>query len=381
MKKFVFCSLIVFLSLYSKNDSLIRQKRIHPSNRMGFLSHKQLQRNNNRLLLQQIKKWAMLKALENNSTFLGDRPSQVQAASNKAFAQNKSAGKSDWLYNGAWPYYGLMSIDDEVLLERIVAEKPEKQDVYIVDVGCAQGGWGKHAARVLGSEEYKNSGKRFHIFSLTGGIECDEQIIQQDNVTIYQFNQFKIENINEELEKRGFELKDKVDLIVSHWALRHLVDPWGTLKRMYGLLSPDKGKLFSNGFLFKYSDDEEIQAFPDDNEILLASNNSSATVLYGNNRVCRDCGHFLLMRTTPKELEIPLEYEGKTHYIGDGYQNASSLATVFHKAAFLKNTFDRAYVSDYMQGQRLYCDSADAQCKNLYNYLASEGFFADALDA
>ena len=70
----------------------------------------------------------------------------------------------------------------------------------------------------------------------------------------FKFNQFKIENISDELAKRGFNLENKVDLVVSNWTLRHLVDPFGTLKQIYGFLTPTGGKFLSNGFLFKFSE-------------------------------------------------------------------------------------------------------------------------------
>jgi hypothetical protein len=194
---------------------------------------------------------------------LGNRPPEVQDAVNRAFEQNKNA--TSWPYDGSY-YYTLMGIDEEKLFALLVCDE-HKNDIYIVDVGCGKGGWGRLARNFfLRNEAWKNSGKRIHIFSITGGRECEDIVEQTDHVTLYQLNQFKIENIDEEFSKRGFNLKNKVDVIVSNWTLRHLVDPFRTLEQMYNLLA-DKGILMSNGFLFKLDDSAEVKVFPSYNRL------------------------------------------------------------------------------------------------------------------
>ncbi len=195
------------------------------------------------------------------NVLLGNRPLQIQAAVDKAFEKNKTKNGTEWCCNGSGTSCGLLEIDDELMLKYLSSDNHDQKEVYIIDVGCGVGRWGQHAMKVLQSEACKNSGKKFHIFSITGGKECEEIIQNQDCVTLYQLNQFKIENIDQELSQKGFELKEKVDLIVSNWTLRHLVDPFGTLKRMYTLLTPLKGMLLCNGFLFKFDDFDKVQVF------------------------------------------------------------------------------------------------------------------------
>ncbi len=135
---------------------------------------------------------------------------------------------------------------------------------------------------------------------------------------------FKIENLDEEFVRRGFlDLRGKFDLIVSHWTLRHLADPFGTLKRMYSLLNQRNGMLMSNALFFR-CDDEHI-----DLESVLSSTNAVALFWYrGGHR--SDSIDFLLMRQNAQELAIPLVYDLIIEKEGGGL-NASGIIISFKK--------------------------------------------------
>lgn len=297
---------------------------------------------------------------------LGKRPEHVQKECDEAFENIKN--ETLWgLYNGS-NYYTTLELDEDKLFEQLVQKSSKEKDIYIIDAGCARGKWGKNALEILQQEKYKKNGKQFHIFSVTGGIECPELVERKGHVTLYQLNQFKIENIDEEFAKRGFELKNKVSLIYSLWTLRHLVDPFGTVKRMYSLLTPDQGKLMANGFLFKFNKTDKIQAFPHGNENILTDSN--ATCLFREVTAGRDVGHFLLEKNDKNDLNIPLSYDGITHTVSVRSQNESRLVTVFNKANLKKTKADRVYMNN-----NIYCDKDDQKCKELYNSLLSQKLF------
>lgn len=298
---------------------------------------------------------------------LGKRPEHIQAACDGAFESIKDE-RGCWLYNGSSYYYTSLELDEKKLFEKLAQKNSKEKDIYIIDAGCAQGRWGKNTLEILQHEKYKKSGKQFHIFSVTGGIECPELIERKGNVILYQFNQFKIENIDEELAKRGFDLKNRVSLIYSLWTLRHLVDPFGTVKRMYSLLTPEQGKLMANGFLFKFNETDKIQAFPDGNENILIDSN--ATCLFRKFTAGRDVGHFLLEKNDKNDLNIPLGYDGNTHAVSWRSQNESRLVTVFNKRNLRKPKADRVYMN-----KDIYCDKDDQKCKDLYNALISQKLF------
>lgn len=240
-----------------------------------------------------------------------------------------------------------------------------------IDVGCAQGGWGKNAMEILQSEACKKSGKKFHIFSVTGGEECNEMVQENGHVTLYQFNQFKIETIDEEFSKRGFNFAGKVDLIVSNWTLRHLVDPFGTLKRMYSLLTPAQGILMSNGFLFKFNNSDEVQGFPRGNENILTHTN--ATPLFRSWNIGRDADQFLLIRDNDNALDLPLEYTGEIYEINHEYQCASGILTAYNKGFSTKPGVDLAYITSDID--IFYYNKNDLNSKKLYLYLKDQGLF------
>ncbi len=223
----------------------------------------------------------------------------------------------------------------------------------------------------MNNEHCKKSGKHFHIFSLTGGKECVNGVQENGCVTHYQFNQFKIENIDEELAKLGFNLKGKVDLIISDWTLRHLVDPFGTLKRMYSLLTPKQGMLLSNGFLFKFYDSDKIEAFPYKNENILA--HTSAIPLFRHYDSGRDAGQFLLVRTDENELIIPLEYDGNVSQIPNNYQCSSAMVTVFKKGYISQR--DAEYTGH--ESFKYYWNKNDLRSKELYFKLLERGYVYD----
>lgn len=307
---------------------------------------------------------------------LGDRPKAVQAAVDKAF-ENISEDTNTWgLHRGNFSY-SLFFLDDAKMLENLACL--DKKDIYIADVGCANGAWGRKAMmQLLDSQVCKNSKKHFTILSLTGGRECKAEIIKENFVTLHQINQFKIENIDDELLSRGFDLKGKIDFMVSNWTLRHLVDPLGTLKLMYSLLSIQKGILLSNGFLYKLDNYKDIITFPYDTAHILSC--SKAISLFRIFDLYRDCGHFLLMRTNDSELEIPLKYTGKVEDSGSNQQCESGLVTVFHTDSLFTAKFDvenmqiikhiHEWGADYF-----YYSKKNIESKNLYLELEKKNLF------
>lgn len=240
-----------------------------------------------------------------------------------------------------------------------------------MDIGCGKGDWGHNIKRIL-ETQHKRSKTHFHIFSITGGQECPEQLIKTQNITLHQLNQCKIENIDEELAKRWFDLNEKVDVIVSNWALRHLVDPFGTVDRLYGLLNPCEGKLFSNGFLLKFDSSKEVEGCPAEHSSILA--NSNATALFRDFDDMRDADQFLLERTNEKPLGLPLRYTGTTENLVWGYWCASNKITIFSAAENIirNNTIENLENKPYRYH---YCLEGDTRCKELYTRLKRQGFF------
>jgi hypothetical protein len=294
------------------------------------------------------------------AAFLGDRPKHVQTVIDSIFEKIKTTPMKEWAFRGdtACGYF-LLGLNDDKLLKSLIHR--DKSNIYIIDVGSGNCGWGNYVKSVLlRDEKCRNSWKHFHIFNITGGLECEETVETEENVTLYKFKQFKIEDIKEEFLKRGFDLEKKVDLIVSCMTLKHLIDPFGAIKRLYSLLTPSNGILMSNGFYFKFDDSDEVQSFPDKNWNILASCNAIPLFSTG-----MGCGHFLLMRNNDHELNIPLTYTGDVIELSGNVVYAGQLVTVVSRK-FVNNA---EYLKLHGSDPVYYCDNRNQESKDLFSYL------------
>lgn len=318
---------------------------------------------------------------------LGERPAAVQKVCNEKFQEIKGIKPNKWGYDGSYGAYGILGLSDELILKDL-AFKQGKKDIYIIDVGCARGAWGEFAMKVLlNDEKCKKSGKHFYIFSVTGGRECENKFVKKENVTHYIYNQFRIENIYEEFLKKNFDLKGKVDVIVSRCTLQHLTDPCGTLKCMYGLLTPLNGLLLANNFFFSFYDDLKIvEKFPSDRSWNLIANTNIPALFRVNDNLGNASGEFILMRINEQELEIYLEYKGDVIPlpIDSEYQFASCALTVFKKGDIKpveRFTFDENEMNGSFGYYPCYCDKNNKRSIYLYEYLKSKNLFIWQSDA
>jgi 2-polyprenyl-3-methyl-5-hydroxy-6-metoxy-1,4-benzoquinol methylase len=290
-----------------------------------------------------------------------ERPAAVQIEVDKAFKKVTSASANSWLYSGN-PYYYLMNLNEDRLLEFMLQQEQAESEFCVLDVGCSTSQWGDNAMWVLSSAGMENP---IRIFSVTGGSECEEATTTVGTVTHHVFNNFKIENTDEELARRGHG-GVKFQLIVSNWALRHLADPVGTLRRLYSLLSPGQGMLMSNGFLLSLEDSpEKILGFPgyrmENWDLVLGD---KAVALFRPMNVGRDVGQFLILHSGDF-WDSPLEYTGEVVRLPWGYQCESNVTTVFTRASATRGSklvltpgpgFDDC----------VFCDGANQMSKELY---------------
>ncbi len=299
------------------------------------------------------------------------RPKKVQKEVDWAFEKNSKTPEGGWgLYNGS-PWYGILGIDEENLLAHLVSLG--KKDIHIMDVGCGDGRWGHNIKRML-ETKYKDVNTKFHIFSITGGKECQEDTLVSGNIILHQFNQFKVENIDEELAKRGFDLNDKIDIIISRWALRHLVDPFGTVDKLYGLLTPEQGKLLSNGFLFKLNNSDTVIGCPAyTGSFILAHSNATALFLDYSAGKGGDVGEFLLERNDTRSLNLPLHYTGSTGHLYGNHQCASDRITEFVVEKGDESDESKKKKMEKLDDRDRFC--LDEQCKDLYMRLKQYGLF------
>jgi 2-polyprenyl-3-methyl-5-hydroxy-6-metoxy-1,4-benzoquinol methylase len=301
-----------------------------------------------------------------NRSVFADRPNEVQKEVDLAFKELNSS-PAWWCYNGQESYQ-LVAINDAKMIRHIASRTDGKKDVYLLDVGCGKCRWGNQAAKLI-SSEFSQSSKHFHIISLTGEKESEAGIETQGNVTHYKFNQFKIENIEELLKEKNLNLTNQVDLIVSNWTLRHLVDPIGTLKQLYNLLTPKNGYLLSSDLLFSAIGSNSTLL---DGEVLckVFSQQNSMKMLFS--RTSRDDSkkyEFLLLRDNEAPFDLPLKYTGKFASGGTRYDRISDQFCTYQLTSPIDD-IDLSFEKD-----RYYGFYGDKKSKELYVDLEKKGLF------
>lgn len=174
------------------------------------------------------------------------RPAEVQAKVDAVFRYNAWRSVGSWLLNGS-PQYHICRLEDEVLIRNVVQNSPAQSDYYFLDVGAGLYQWVNNAAKILcnSSEYVPNS--RYHIIGVN--FEGKDEVETIGNCTVYRLDHFKTENMIEAFQERGLYLENKLDLVVSRFTLRHLVDGLGTFLQMYELTKPG-GLLFVEGIPF-----------------------------------------------------------------------------------------------------------------------------------
>ena len=240
--------------------------------------------------------------------FLKKRPSHVQDAVNAAF-ERISERHQTWMYNGS-KEYKLLRIPDRKFIDYIASKK--KDDIYILDVGAGNGTWGNEVERIL-IANHSDKNKQFNIISLTGSDELKEGIEKTGNITHYKFSKFKIENINKRLKERGLSIKGNVDAIFSNWTFRHFIDPLGTLRQCFNLLTDQEGILLSSDLIFKANCTRKDDWLNKKTLLNLFSDKNSKTpakILFSS--TTRDDSkkyEFLLLRTSKDSLQLPVTYD------------------------------------------------------------------------
>jgi len=172
---------------------------------------------------------------------------------------------SKWV-NFTWKLtYYVCNIDEAKLILDIIQSSPEQQEFYFVDVGAGRFQWVDSILRFLKNNPNVPKNKKYHIIGLN--VDGKDEINNDGNFIAYKLGHFKTENIIEAFEERGMNLKGKIDLMVSCWTLKHLVDPLGTFLQMFQLTKLNGYMLLEGIPFLSYYDDDTY--FNPDNALYL----------------------------------------------------------------------------------------------------------------
>jgi hypothetical protein len=183
-----------------------------------------------------------------------DRPLPIQNKITEAFEKIRDLQRPWNLYKGISPHYDICSIDEHVLIKRIIAEAPASQKAfYVLDIGAGKFGWGNALVEFINKDPSIHSDITVHVIGVRAEPTEGEKEKERERVgkcEVYRLGSFKVEEMETEFQKRGLALNGKVCLMVTHWCLRHLVDPVGTFVQAYDLLEPETGLFLGDGFYF-----------------------------------------------------------------------------------------------------------------------------------
>ena len=241
-----------------------------------------------------------------------------------AFDRFARHSKSAWgVYNGG-EHYNICRADEFKTLLNIIDNNPTKKEFYILDVGAGDFQFSENLAfevnRAIDSGTI-SSDIKFHIIGLRAERNIMKEITEKGNCKIYNFGNFVVENLIDGLSERG--LGDvKFDLAVSHWCLRHLVDPVGTVMQIHEMLSsePNTGYFFFDSFIL------EIEG--------LTPGNDLCRLLYSFNEpfiMCPAASRQIdfILKKTQDNLDVPLNYLRLKNIDETSWIAASGVCQVF----------------------------------------------------
>ncbi|MBS0290172.1 MAG: ankyrin repeat domain-containing protein [Proteobacteria bacterium] len=296
-----------------------------------------------------------------------DRPSEINSAILSAWSALNNDSQSNWgCFNGRDAYESC-GIKQHELVKSIIKNNPEKKEFYVLDIGAGNFQFGNALAEFLNSASDLPKDVKVNIISIRGESNLNPEVKELGICKVFELGAFKIENLIEEFTARDFDLNKKLDLIVSNWCFRHLVDPVGTFLQAYSLLRPGSGLLNMDGFLYtrgckgKLTDDSlfsrEFHQFEHNMFSLLLDTKAPFLIceVDGN----WSLSQFLLKRPNESECQLPLSYKTLNKEVySKGTQVGSCCITEFNELKLDIRFITSSYSTNNLTGN-----------KDLYDFL------------
>lgn len=234
------------------------------------------------------------------------RTEEINQAISRSFEEISNDTKSNWgAFNGNIEYR-IAGIREDRLMIKMIKEAPlETKDFYALDVGSGNYQWGRRLANCLNDETDLPKDITIHIIGIRGESNLNETVTEIGRCKLYELGHFQIERLTDEFENEGLQLANKVDLVVSRWCFRHLVDPVGTFIQTYDLLRPQTGHLIFDGFYFF----DEIAGGFNEKMIRLCLE-TGAPFLTRDHENCGSLNHFIMRKTDSHPCHLYKEYLG-----------------------------------------------------------------------
>ena len=239
------------------------------------------------------------------------RPSKVQKMIDETFDDLTSYKKCRFkLYEGSSNYL-MTQVYAEQLMLKLIYNDPQRKNFYALDVGGGNFQWGFGMAKFLNSKKMRKD-VVIHIISVRGESSSAEPIQKVGQCILYNYGSFKIEELQKEFKKKflvkKLPYKNFVDLAITRWTLRHLVDPVGTFAQIYNVLRPEAGYFLGDGFYSTF-DKQDLNSKHFDHNLIRVLSFTQSPFLVQGNHLGGNLNHFIVNRKSNRPCRFPLNYQ------------------------------------------------------------------------
>jgi SAM-dependent methyltransferase len=180
--------------------------------------------------------------------FVPNRPWEIQKFVDYHFDLFVKETGSSWTFNGSTSY-NLAYIDDVKLALHIIkngtSHVPQQLSYSFIDLGAGDFRWSKNMAALVNSGVQSgeiSSNIKLKIYGLRGESHNGLEKRTEGVCTIYDFGNFKLEDLAESFLKKGVPTEEQnFDLVISRKTLVHLVDPLAMIMQVHAHLKKDSG--------------------------------------------------------------------------------------------------------------------------------------------
>lgn len=198
--------------------------------------------------------------IEQKRLDIEDRPDNIKESMVSTFENVLKKESHLWGCCSGMENYELGGIYNQYdLLKDIILNNPDRKEFYILDIGAGGFQWGHDKIKLLNADVDISEDVIVNVISIRGEKNSNTESYRDGKSRVYDYGAFMIENLSDEFQKRGLELEGKVDLIVSSWTFKHLIDPLGTFVQAYNLLRPQTGYYLSDMIFFAFEHQEKSE--------------------------------------------------------------------------------------------------------------------------
>lgn len=235
------------------------------------------------------------------------RTPDIQEKIKQTFNTLSTDTRSGWgLYNGS-DNYSMCGVDEHSLMKKVIQQAPTTQkNFYALDIGAGNFQWVDGLGSYIEEQTDLPKDIKVHIIGIRGEKYLENKIAETDRCKTYKLGAFKIEELFTSFKEQDLDIENKVDLIVSRWCFRHLVDPVGTFSQAYNLLRPKSGFLFIDGFMFLHENDNLKTNF--NKKMTQLFLDTTAPFLQYPFNEGRSLNRFILKRPDETPCQLPMSY-------------------------------------------------------------------------